>query len=243
MAHKAFKTLGIAAAFATAISGLSPANDFSIASTAQAQTAPQSNCQPEAVVKERMKQEGQMRLIVGKRTIETWNENVFTSNESGTKGYNLEFGNGQICIAAEYRNIRVADITDPNNRRSVPSWALLNYDPRPVAAECQRAGSDCYDHNESLQRAFRNNQFVSFMAITQRRNADGSLSDTGVISMTTEASARRGSAVDYTNGRGASHALFEMVDTTQTQLAGNLIQRQQLASANAPVVLASLGVR
>lgn len=196
--------------------------------SANAQPKGQSVCQPEATVKARMAAEGQMRLITGKRTTDKWNENVLTSNADGSHGYNIEFGDGKACIVVQYRNIHLADVTKPVARLSIPSWAILKYDRDAALRSCKSIGrGECGDHNDSIQSAFNHNQYVSFMAIAQKENPDGSLTDTGILTVTTDYDYRKGSLVTHTNPAGARQTQFTMIETEFTKLAAVLIARQR----------------
>ena len=231
MAHKAFKTLGIAAAFATAISGLSPANDFSIVSSAQAQTTArlpsqmgQSECASRQAVIAGLTQEGQQVIIAAEaKKIATGGfaleRNVFTSNRDLSHGYHLvQNTGGEYCKAAELNDIKIL-----RGDREV-------IDQRAYMQPASHAPSGTL--NYTINSAFRNfREFPMFQAKTVNSNGTEM-----IITVTGQS--------NISNGTG-----HLAVATSSGQALGGLMlvnpQYSQVAREylNQPVQTASLNIR
>ena len=82
-------------------------------------------CQNADVVRAALRDEGQFVLVTAMRPIPEQPRNIFTSNATGTVGYNIEQGTGdttgQLCVGIKYTDIQV----NTNPDLSTPSWALM----------------------------------------------------------------------------------------------------------------------
>jgi len=77
-------------------------------------------CQNADLVRAALKEEGQFVLVSGERPVPGRPKNIFTSNERGDLGYNIEQGQpGELCVGIKYTDIHVNKRSD----LSVPSWA------------------------------------------------------------------------------------------------------------------------
>ena len=82
-------------------------------------------CQDADVVRAALAEEGQFVVVSAERGRSTERpRNVFTSNQNGTLGYNIEQGTGDVrgklCVAIKYTDVRL----NANPDLSTPSWAL-----------------------------------------------------------------------------------------------------------------------
>ena len=229
MAHKAFKTLGIAAAFATAISGLSPANDFSLVPEAQAQTTArlpsqmaQSECASRQAVIAGLTQEGQQVIIAAeaKKVVTggfALERNVFTSNRDLSHGYHLvQNPGGEYCKAAELNNIKILR----GDRDTI--------DQRAYMQPASHAPSGTL--NYTINSAFRNfGEFPMFQANTENNNGF-------IITVTGQPNSSNGSGhlgIARLNGEAVGSLM--LVNPQYSQVA-----REYL---NQPVQTASLSIR
>lgn len=76
-------------------------------------------CGTSEAIRAELRAEGQVPLIVAYRSVPTRPKNYFSTNADLSLGYQFEEQNGQMCIAAKYRDIRL------NNDSNVvfPAWA------------------------------------------------------------------------------------------------------------------------
>ncbi len=81
-------------------------------------------CQDADTVRAALRDEGQYVLVTGEAANDVRSRAIFTSNENGELGYNIEQGSGslsgQLCVIAKYTDVRVntnLDSTTP------PTWA------------------------------------------------------------------------------------------------------------------------
>lgn len=83
------------------------------------------SCQDADAVRAALQDEGQVVVVSAERgRSDERPRNIFTSNQSGTLGYNIEQGTGdargQLCVAIKYTDVRL----NANPDLSTPSWAL-----------------------------------------------------------------------------------------------------------------------
>lgn len=80
-------------------------------------------CQNADTVRAALRDEGQFVLVTAIRPIPEQPRNIFTSNATGSVGYNIEQGNtpDRLCVGIKYTDIRV----NTNADLSTPSWALM----------------------------------------------------------------------------------------------------------------------
>lgn len=105
-----------------ALSALALGTAFTAANDAMAL---ERGCQNADTVRAALRDEGQFVVVSGQRTaIAEQPRNIFTSNQNGTLGYNIEQGTGdatgQLCVRAKYTDIRL----NSNSDLATPSWAL-----------------------------------------------------------------------------------------------------------------------
>jgi hypothetical protein len=81
----------------------------------------QAGCHPKAQVAQALQAAGQVPIITAYRGIPSRPKNYFSANSNLSAGFQFEEGPTELCISAEYRNIRLNN--DPNI--AIPSWAPL----------------------------------------------------------------------------------------------------------------------
>jgi hypothetical protein len=140
-------------------------------------------CGPTETVKAALRAEGQVPLIIAYRSIPSRPKNYFSTNENLSLGYQFEEQNGQICVRAKYRDIRL------NNDKNVaiPAWAR-------IAPE-----NSSYNGFLNTQRT-RDNARVIFGALALGRDVNGREVPTSKIVLT------RGDGDQFVNSRGATVA-------------------------------------
>jgi len=84
-----------------------------------------TGCHNADFVRATLQREGQFAIINGVRPIPERPRNMFTTNGSGSLGYNIEQGTGdvtgELCVRARYTDIQLnGNITGPT-----PRWALI----------------------------------------------------------------------------------------------------------------------
>lgn len=154
---------------------------------AQAQSLP-TGCHDANMVRATLQEEGQFVLVTAIRPIPERPKNIFTSNASGTFGYNIEQGTGSVtsklCVAVRYTDIRV----NPDINGATPSWALIGKNTAHNQwIEGQRARKD--DRIVFGARVLRpengNEARGGFMMVTRGRNVTDNpdITSTGAITV------------------------------------------------------------
>lgn len=116
-------------------------------------------CQDANTVRAALQDEGQVVVISAQagRNAER-PRNIFTSNQNGTLGYNIEQGTGnalgKLCVRIKYTDVRL----NPNPDLSTPSWALR---------------ADGSPHNEWLRTTGRDSDNRVLMGATVLREENG----------------------------------------------------------------------
>jgi hypothetical protein len=116
-------------------------------------------CQDANAVRAALAEEGQVVVVSAVRgRSDEQPRNIFTSNQSGTRGYNIEQGTGdargQLCVSVTYTDVRL----NPNRDLSTPSWALR---------------ADGSPHNEWLRTTGRDLDNRVLMGATVLREENG----------------------------------------------------------------------
>jgi hypothetical protein len=111
--NKISKSMKLGFAAMAALGAMAHANDAMALETRQ--------CGTSESMRAALRAEGQVPLIVAYRSIPSRPKNYFSTNENLSLGYQFEEQNGEICIAAKYRDIRL------NNDETVaiPAWARI----------------------------------------------------------------------------------------------------------------------
>jgi hypothetical protein len=95
-----------------------------VGTAANAQSLP-TGCHDANMVRTTLQNEGQFVLVSAVRPIPENPKRIFTSNASGSFGYSIEQGTGevtgQLCVTARYTDIRV----NANIEGATPRWALI----------------------------------------------------------------------------------------------------------------------
>lgn len=168
-------------------------------------------CRNADIVRAELQAEGQFVLVSGERTSDNRPRNIFTSNESGTLGYNVEAGTGRnadkLCVAVKYTDVKVN--TDPNLSR--PSWASFDTNS---------------GHNQWLtSQEERNNARVFLGATALVRQANGSdargaffmVTATDRLAHTISDNIKSGGAITATSSQGTSALLAALVNVDRVQ--------------------------
>lgn len=84
----------------------------------------ETGCQNADTVRAALRDEGQYVLVTGEAANDVRSRAIFTSNESGALGYNIEQGSGglsgQLCVIVKYTDVRV---NTNLNSTTPPAWA------------------------------------------------------------------------------------------------------------------------
>lgn len=124
-------------------------------------------CAPTETVKAELRAEGQVPLIVAYRSIPSRPKNYFSTNENLSLGYQFEEQNGQICVRAKYRDIRLNN----DENVAIPAWARI------------APANSSYNGFLNTQRT-RDNARVIFGALALGKDANGREVPTSKIVLT-----------------------------------------------------------